>query len=140
MTRRHPARRLALALLASALLFEGLCRTGLVPNRRQALAAERAVAGRPSVTVLGDSFSIETGNPATTRLRRHLSHLGLATVNLAAPGMGPTDYLAQPEDSGPTPASRLVIVNYYVGNDLTDTLSLDAASSSSWNDPGLRPR
>lgn len=117
------ARRSAVVLLATAALLEALCRTGLLPNRRHTLDAEldrRAAAA--NVTLLGDSFSIETDGSSATRLRQAFAARGVGTFNLAAPGMGPLNYLTQFETAGRRHPSRLVLVHYYVGNDLTDTV------------------
>lgn len=77
----------------------------------------------PRVVVLGDSFSLDYEGSAMRLLRGHLAARGVPMLNLAVGGSGPADYLDQFTRYGVKYAPKLVILNYYVGNDVTDTTS-----------------
>lgn len=109
--------------------LEIICRLGLVPNTRYAIHAELSQRkGAVNVLVLGDSFSVETPESASTLLRQYLAGRGVATLNLAGGGFGPRDYLYRLQSYGLHYSPRLILVNYYVGNDLTDTMFRDQAA------------
>src|SRR3989442_7266174 len=113
-----------------AVSLEIICRLGLLPNNRYALNANlNQRKGKVNVLVLGDSFSVETPVSASTLLRRHLASRDVATLNLAGGGMGPKNYLSRLRFYGLRYNPQLILVNYYVGNDLTDTLYRDKAVS-----------
>jgi hypothetical protein len=103
--------------------LEVALRLGLVetePYReRQRLYGQ--LTGRRAVLVLGDSFSLEGNRSLGERLREHFASRGLDTVNLARMGEGPSFYLDRLRQFGHDVQPRLVMVNYFAGNDLTDT-------------------
>ncbi len=113
---------LAYCLLAVALLLEGVCRLGLIDtsvgHRAKRIAEERA--RDPKIVVLGDSFS----EPRLGSVMHSLSK-DVPILNFAEGGRGPVDYRRDRDRVDFTP--DLVVVNYYVGNDLTDTAFLDEA-------------
>jgi hypothetical protein len=108
---------------ASGGLLEIALRAGLLdtePYReRQRIATQ--LTGRPVVLVLGDSFSLEANRSVVERLREEFAARGLDTLNLATMGEGPGYYLDRLRQFGDTARPRLVLVNYFAGNDLTDT-------------------
>src|SRR6185503_18433250 len=55
-------------------------------------------------------------------LREHFDARGMDTINLAKMGEGPLYYLDRLKLYGDVVRPRLVLVNYFAGNDLTDTL------------------
>ena len=103
--------------------MEAALRAGLVetePYReRQRMFAQ--LTGRPVVVVLGDSFSLEANRSLGERLREHFASRGLDMVNLARLGEGPSFHLDRLRQFGGGVQPRLVMVNYFAGNDLTDT-------------------
>jgi hypothetical protein len=127
-------RRLAYLLFLAVFVFSGLelaCRFGLIANDARRLAVRtRAEQSKPfRVLLLGDSFSVEDLDPASRTpgnvLRDWFAERGIGEVSLAIVGYGPPDELDSLElfesDHGDY-HPNLLILNYYVGNDLTDTM------------------
>ena len=110
-------------LVASAGLLEIGLRAGLVETEpyRERRRMSSQLTGRPVVLVLGDSFSLEANRSLGERLREHFATQGLDMVNLAKMGEGPAFYLDRLRQFGDAVRPRLVMVNYFAGNDLTDT-------------------
>lgn len=110
-------------VVVSVGLLEVTLRFGLVTTtpyeERQAL--QRRLTGRPAVLVLGDSFSIEGTGSVGSQLRDYFAARGMDVVNLAKMGEGPSFYLDRLRQYGGMVKPRLVLVNYFAGNDLTDT-------------------
>lgn len=104
-------------------VLELACRLGLLPNNAYTIHANLdRRKGETNVVVLGDSFSLETPVSASTLLRQHLGERGVATLNLAGGGYGPRNYLYQLRTYGLDYSPRIILLNYYVGNDLSDTM------------------
>jgi hypothetical protein len=108
--------------------LETAFRSGWVPNAAYA-TKKRAQAehGQLRVLVLGDSFSVEDPTPGSltlgNQLRSYFELHHAAEITLAHVGYGPQDYLDSLDyfrTYGPDFQPDLVMVNYYVGNDLTD--------------------
>jgi hypothetical protein len=110
--------------VVSAALLEGVLRLGLIdtPLHRERRAVQERLTSRPRVLILGDSFSIEGPGSVGTLLREHFDARGMDTINLAKMGEGPLYYLDRLKLYGDVVRPRLVLVNYFAGNDLTDTL------------------
>lgn len=110
-------------VLATLALMEVCLRTGLVDSSpyREHQEMRRRLTDRPRVLVLGDSFSLETAGSLGSRVRDYYAARGADTVNLAKTGEGPSFYLDRLRQFGPAVRPRIVIVNYFAGNDLTDT-------------------
>lgn len=71
------------------------------------------------VVMLGDSFSEDYDGKEAEYYRNR----GLGFLNLAQFGTGPVDYLNRFKYIGVNYHPNVVILNYFVGNDLTDTMS-----------------
>ena len=85
------------------------------------------------VLVLGDSFSVDSMNAkqqktAVSLLREYLEKNNHTLLNLAGTGYGPKQYLEQLKMFGSDYSPDFIILNYYVGNDLTDTLYLPSTN------------
>jgi lysophospholipase L1-like esterase len=92
------------------------------------------VRNAPSVVVLGDSLSVGEWpglTPFTELLRERFSRDGVDLINLATPGTGTLNQLDRYRKYGVSLQPRLVVVNYYVGNDVTDTIAT-SQSDTPW--------
>ena len=74
------------------------------------------------ILLIGDSFTSEYENSYALRLRLWLESQDVSVLNQAVPGDGPELYLQRTERYIGDYKPNIIIVNYYVGNDLTDTL------------------
>lgn len=83
--------------------------------RKQDPAGKRAL-------ILGDSFSPGGDGRACELLAGFLRTHGVETLNLAVPGTGPLDYLLRLRQFGVPYQPDLILLDYFVGNDLTNTL------------------
>lgn len=75
------------------------------------------------ILILGDSFAQSIGHDYISLLRKDLPEYidrNSEIINMAFGGMGPYEYLQQLKFRGQYFFPDLVLVNYYVGNDLTD--------------------
>ncbi len=112
-------------------LLEIICRVGIITNpayeRRQKL---RSATGSFKVMILGDSFTVDRGGTACQLLADDLRKRGFGVLNMGREGFGPGNYLDALETQGPDYAPDLILVNYYAGNDLTDTLFGQAKDNS----------
>ena len=122
-----PGRRGRTGLVASAVTLvvclvaaEGLLRVGVIRNdRRGSEVARRAWEDAPRrIALFGDSF---LASPLAPMLAEGLAREDVAIVNLAEQGTGPVVYHARLKHRRLDPEPDLVLVGYYVGNDLTDT-------------------
>jgi hypothetical protein len=108
--------------------LETAFRNGWVPNAAYATKRRaRAEGGELKVLVLGDSFSVEDPTPFSltlgNQLRTYFESHHATEITMAHPGYGPQDYLDSLNyfrSYGPDFQPDLVMINYYVGNDLTD--------------------
>jgi hypothetical protein len=102
--------------------LEGVCRLGWVPNPAyaQARLCDSWGASR-RVLILGDSFSVDFEGSYGRLLTDYFRENGARAVNLAVSGSGPLDYRERLEMCGRRLKPQLVVVNYYVGNDPSDT-------------------
>ena len=121
--------------LACVAMLEVLLRAGLPQTapyeERQAI--QQRLTGRPGVLVLGDSFSIEGDGSVGSLLRDYFAARGMDTVNLAKMGEGPSFYADRLRQYGGLVRPRLVLVNYFAGNDLTDTeYQLNPRGQAKW--------
>lgn len=100
--------------------------------------------GTARVLILGDSFSrlypetFAFGNLLQAALTAH----GIETLNLAWSGYGPVDSLRALSRHGQRFKPDLVVLGYYVGNDLTDTIGRlhGAPIEQAIADASARPR
>jgi SGNH hydrolase-like domain, acetyltransferase AlgX len=111
-------------VVVSAAPIECLLRLGVIDTalHQERRAIRERLTSRPRVLILGDSFSIEGPGSVGTLLREHFAASGMDTINLAKMGEGPSYYLDRLKLYGDTVRPRLILVNYFAGNDLTDTL------------------
>lgn len=112
-------RRAVACVVLAAALAEFLLRAGVLPNDRSA-----RVRGLRSARVLvaGDSFSLDRDGMAVGRLRGTLAARGVGLVSLAGPGMSPRDYRDAVVEALAIGRPDVLVVNYYVGNDVSDTM------------------
>jgi len=116
------------------LLLELVCRFGLIKNPAHERSQKiRAAAGSFKVMVLGDSFSLEREGTVCQLLASDLRQRGFGVLNMGVEGTGPINYLQNLETYGRDYHPNLILVNYYVGNDLTDTL-FGEARRSGWKE------
>jgi len=108
-------------------LTEALLRAGLIPNihhqRSTRLAAEtQNNSGKFRILVLGDSFidNVRCPDCVYPLLKQDLAGQAVSLTNGAGSGMGPVGYLGQMRRLGPKVRPDLVLLFYYVGNDLTN--------------------
>jgi hypothetical protein len=132
--RRRLWRAAAYALGVLAFVTVGLelaCRWGLVPNAASTLRKRaQAPATHGRLLLMGDSFSVEApGDPGAltlgNQLQQRFSARGTQVVNLSVQGYGPADELdALRLFAADNPGYRpdVVALDYFVGNDLSDTL------------------
>jgi len=77
---------------------------------------------RPRVLLLGDSFTIEGEGLYASRIGTLVDQGGGVLINAARSGMGPEHYLRQAHLYTPDFSPDLILLNYFVGNDITDTI------------------
>ncbi|MGE3578269.1 MAG: hypothetical protein AB7I25_07395 [Vicinamibacterales bacterium] len=111
--------RAAGLLIAAALAVEVLLRAGVPPNVRA--RQDREVRGA-RVLVLGDSFSLDLDGMAVGLLKADLAVRGVTLVSLAQPGFGPRNYRDSLNEALASHRPDVAILNYYVGNDVSDTM------------------
>lgn len=112
------------ALVLEVALALGLQRTPLYEMREKLAAISEAARERPVAFILGDSF-VQPAPPAYglgALLQDHLAARGYHVQNLAQGGTAPPQYWQQLHRYREAAAPRFVILDYYVGNDLTGTL------------------
>ena len=116
---------LTLAGLSLALILtETFLGTGLVRNRlydaHQPYGETKHPAAR--ILILGDSFINDWKSPECLfrRLLKDFEPYRFEVLNAAGGGMGPDNYWEQMKTYAPRFRPQLVLVSYYVGNDLTN--------------------
>ena len=107
-------------VLAGAFL-EGVLRLGLFdnPQYRFELLQGKAEGARHRLLILGDSFMVKyslLGELLGEELEAH----DVAVFNAAISGSGPFEYLAELKAHVETFKPDVVLLSYYVGNDLTN--------------------
>jgi hypothetical protein len=107
-----------LTVLVVAVLLEGALRFGIIENaqydRRQ--IHEKA---KYRLLIIGDSFIVPRSLLAKS-LARDLAGHDIAVLNAAIGGTGPFEYLAEMKAVGIHFKPDIVLLSYYVGNDLTN--------------------
>lgn len=120
----------AYAIYVSVLLLLALelsSRVGILKSRRYLL--QRIVnlsRDKPRVLILGDSFLYESyKEPSRTSLsfllREYFDRRGMSVLNLALPGIGLPTHLELLERWGTIYSPDVILLGYYVGNDISDT-------------------
>lgn len=114
----------AVSSLVVLLAVELSLRANLIPNEFYLKMKEAVPRGeaRRRLLVLGDSFAADwkAEERLNTILERRLLEKGFRVLNLARGGYGPNEYLFQMKTFGLPYRPDLVLLFYYVGNDLTD--------------------
>lgn len=109
-------------LLILFLLLEGACRVGVVSSEFQRTTKRaKQVDSSTKMLILGDSFSLDMDDSAMGLLERAFEAKDIGVLNLARPGASPIYHLEKLKEFGEAFEPDLVLLNYYVGNDLTDT-------------------
>jgi len=122
---RSSFRAKALLVVASTAIglvaAEGALRLGLVPNRQydRVRPQRDPASARLRLLILGDSF-IRSGSQLDSELQSRLAAYDVSVLNLAEGGTGPFEYLSAMRGAGAEFRPNVVLLSYYVGNDLTD--------------------
>ena len=119
--------------LISFTILELICRLGVLPPTKHYKIQNTIKTKddfRSRVMILGDSFSLDYEKMYTSYLKEYFNSRGISVLNLAQNGTGPAEYLAALEKYGSVYNPDLIIANYYVGNDLTDTMKSNNPSAS----------
>ena len=133
-------------LVAALAAVEILLRLGIVSNlyyehaHRARLDGAREAA-QQKVLLLGDSFidNVHCRNCVYQHLLRDLAPLDAAVLNAAESGMGPAEYLATLRAVAPRFRPDLVLLFYYVGNDLTNVQYREAEGPGAGLKSRLKP-
>ncbi len=110
-----------ITVLLGLLVIEAALRLGVIRNEYRAHVAIEGERRHPRqrLLILGDSF-VYKGGELSNALVQGLAPHGFQVLNLARSGTGPLHYLYELEDIGLGFRPDVVMVSYYVGNDLTD--------------------
>jgi hypothetical protein len=107
----------------------GIIKTDLYLKSEE--ACKTFLEKKKRVLILGDSFSLENPGSAVMRIKAEFPEVHF--LNLSGQGFGPEQYLEQLNRFGYLFKPDVILVNYYAGNDLTDTLySLNKAFFNKW--------
>ncbi len=126
LSRRKYLGALVYALFLCTAIIGGLellARFGLPESdfyRTRSLIESRTA--RPRVLLLGDSFTIEGEGLYSSRIGTLIDQGGGVVINASRSGMGPEHYLRQAHLYTPGFSPDLILLNYFVGNDITDTI------------------
>jgi hypothetical protein len=110
------------AVAVSLAAVELLLRWNIIPNDyydRHRIFGDSRQQG-PFLLILGDSFMAPNGPLVATYLFPRLAAHGVRIRNTATSGSGPLRYLENLRAEGPRYRPDVVLVSYYVGNDLLD--------------------
>ena len=105
-------------------ILEGVLRLGLLENKTYTRNLPDGVKKNPrhKILVLGDSF-IDKWDPTRSPyplLMGDLVPAGVQALNLGEGGLGPIDYLIEMQARGVRFRPDIVLLSYYVGNDLSN--------------------
>ena len=99
-------------------------RLGFIPNNLHRATWTEGIQENPrhQILVLGDSFMNHwhSGDSVYELLLKDLEPYRVEILNTAAGGRGPSDYLNLLRRHGPRFRPDLILLSYYVGNDLTN--------------------
>jgi len=113
----------AFVCITVVVLLEASARFGYPESRfYRTIHSIKSDSSGPTVLLLGDSFITEGEGSYAMRIRGLVDYSGGELVNAAASGMGPEHYLRQASLLTEAISPDLILVNYFVGNDLTDTI------------------
>ena len=108
-------------VLVPFILLEGACRLGIVSSEFQRTSKRaKQIDASTKVLILGDSFSLDVDESAMGLLGSELEARGVGVLNLARPGASPIYHLEKLKEFGEVFGPDVILLNYYVGNDLTD--------------------
>lgn len=113
---------LGAAILSMVLIAAGVVRFDWSESLRRRAEVRRAGSHSRRVLVVGDSFLTDwpVVHCLSKDIPEYLNPGGIGVVTAAAGGYGPYEYLDQVRSIAPTLKPGLVMLFYYVGNDLTD--------------------
>jgi hypothetical protein len=106
------------SVLVFAALLEGALRFGIIENA-QYDRAQNQKKTKYKLLILGDSFILPRSLLAKS-LARDLAEHDVSVLNAAVSGTGPFEYLAEMKAVGMNFKPSVVLLSYYVGNDLTN--------------------
>lgn len=118
------AAKLGVSLCTLALVgvsTECALRVGLLESRHYTHVSSRGERTTPTtkLLILGDSF-LDRRTRIHALLEEEFEILGVEFLNLAVSGMGPLEYLWELEAYGRSFAPDIVLLSFYVGNDVSD--------------------
>jgi hypothetical protein len=99
-------------------LLEGALRFGIIENAQYDRRRTQEKA-KYKLLILGDSFILPRSLLAKS-LTRNLAGHDVSVLNAAISGTGPFEYLAEMKAVGMNFKPDVVLLSYYVGNDLTN--------------------
>lgn len=112
-------------------LLEIACRLGIVPsNHIHQIKKATTHAGKPVVVLLGDSFSLEHPDSWSLLLKEDLIQKGIMVINFAMAGYGPFEYLQTLKHYAIPANPDWIVLNYYTGNDISNTIHYQQYRSS----------
>ena len=128
-----------LSLLVVGALTELLLRSQIIPIRHHRHVESQGTieAPRHKLLILGDSF-FDRRTELNDLLVEKLTPRRYEVLNLAMSGMGPVEYLWELQAYGRAFGPNIVILSYYIGNDLTDVQYKGEALVS--QDTGVKAR
>lgn len=88
----------------------------------QSLQKAQALKGSPRLMILGDSFSLDVPDSWANLLKSDFEKAQGSILNTAQAGTGPLAYWDAAQTLAATYMPNVILLNYYVGNDLTDTV------------------
>ncbi|MBI1978256.1 MAG: hypothetical protein HYS55_05840 [Candidatus Omnitrophica bacterium] len=109
-----------ISIILAVVAVELCLRTGLIKTAlSKRLMVENSSTPSHKLLILGDSFIYKSGELDQLLLPK-LNSLNFQTLNLALEGLGPMEYLTELKAFGLHYKPDMILLGYYVGNDLTN--------------------
>ena len=128
------------ATIAGLLVYLDVLRTPWLEDLERAYQVRVGSSGSARILVLGDSFLARwnTDPHLKQELEAYASERKIRLVNAAGYGLGPADYRARMQKLAAEFEPDLVLIFYFVGNDLTD-VQYRVRSFQPARPPGAKP-
>jgi hypothetical protein len=109
------------SLFLTTIALESVLRLGWIKNRRHDHLRVMGEQENPDtrLMILGDSF-LRRGSILIRSLNKRLERCKVAVLNTSVGGYGPFEYLEELKTTGSRFKPDIVLLGYYVGNDLTN--------------------